>query len=104
MSIAGEIAAYEAACNAVHQPIKQQLSIQIRDIRGALSLAHTLLISLSETAKEFSEVMDRGYSSSALGDAVSFRLQRAALMNLRGIYKDETGKWASEIGCCWVPE
>jgi len=104
MSIAGDIAAYEAACSAGQQPIKQQLTIQIRDIREVLSLAHTLSISLSETAKEFSEAVDRGYSSSALGDAVSFRLQRDALLNLGRIYEDETGKSASEIGCFSVPE
>ena len=104
MTIAGEIAAYEAACSAENQPIRQQISIELRDIREVLSLAHTLSISLSETAKEFSEAVDRGYSNSALGDAVSFRLQRDALINLRRIYEEETGKSASGIGCFSVPK
>jgi len=80
MATAEEIAAYEAGCSAGNQPIRQQLAIELRDIREVLSLAHTLSINLSETAKEFSEAADRRYSSSALGDAVSFRLQRDALL------------------------
>lgn len=104
MTIVGEIAAYEAACGSGNQPIRQQLVIEIRDIREVLSLAQTLSISLSETAKEFSEAVDRGYSNSALGDAVSFRLQREALIVLERIYEQETGKLASETGCFSIPE
>jgi hypothetical protein len=104
MTIAGDIAAYEAACSAGYQPIRQQLHIEIRDIREVLSLAHTLSFSLSETAKEFSEAVDRGYSNSALEDAVSFRLQRDVLIKLRHIYEEETGKSALKTGCFSVPE
>ena len=104
MTTAAEIAAYEAGCSDGNQPIRQQISIELLDIREVLSLARTLSVSLSETVKEFSEAVDRHYSSSALGDAVSFRLQRDALLNLRRIYENETGKSASETGCFSVPE
>lgn len=104
MTKAAEIAVYEAGCSEGNQPINHQLAIELRDIRDLLSLAHTLSISLSETVKEFSESMDRHYSSSALGDAISFRLQRDALLNLKRIYEEETGKPASDTGCFSIPE
>lgn len=104
MTIAAEIAAYEAGCSEGNQPIRQQLAIELRDIRDVLSLAHTLSSSLSGTVKEFSEAMDRHYSSSALGDAISFRLQRDALLNLKRIYEEETGNSALETGCFLIPK
>lgn len=99
MTIAAEIAAYESECSLGNQPIRQQLTLELCDIREVLSLAHAISISLAQTVKEFSNAVDRHHSSSALGDAVSFRLHHDALLGLKRIYEKETGKSAEETGC-----
>ena len=104
MTIAEEIGVFESRSRIGTNPIRQQLTIELCDIREVLCLAQAISVSLGETAREFKIAIEKHYSSSALGDAVSFRLQRDLLLSLKRIYEEETGKSAEETDCFHFPE